>query len=88
MRIGYKFSSDEIGQRIYLVGETFKLGSHKTSTVKGKRLYADMVTDKERADRLVVICKNYYSRGLKSDVDLTMEDIITLLELVDYCLCL
>ena len=88
MEIIYRMSAGEIEQDMRLVGETYKLGSGKTNTMRGRRLFDEIVPAKyiERARDIVNDCKYVYSHGMRQPRDFTVEDIAVLKYLVEYCM--
>lgn len=88
MEIQYSFKPEEIIEDFKLIGETFKLGSQKVKTGKGKRMYAKLISSKgydALAEELINKAKYIHGHGLKNDVVLTISQIRVLKELVVYC---
>lgn len=90
MEIEYRFTPDELRKELRLIGETYRLGSKPTETIKGKRLYAQMIPSEleNEAEYIIKKAKYEYSNGLKEDMALTSKQLIALRKLVDYCMAL
>jgi len=88
MEILYSFSPIELASDFRFVGETFKLGSRKFETGRGKRLYETYIVSKgydEDAVELINKAKYVYSHGLQSNITLTSRQIVILRQLIRYC---
>ena len=89
MEILYSFAPIELSQDFRFIGETFKLGSQKTKTGRGRRLYESYIVTKgydEDAVELINKAKYVYSHGLHENITLTARQIVVLRELVKYCM--
>ena len=88
MKIVYKFEPEELVDDFRFIGETFKLGSNKVSTGRGKRLYEAYIVSKGYDDDAVVLinkAKYAYSHGMKDNTTLTSKQVIVLRALAKYC---
>jgi len=90
MQIVYKMTNEEIGRHMKVIGETYKLGSNPTNTGRGKRLYAQIMPEhlRDSADKMIDRCKYVYSHGIKTDIEMTAEDIEVLHYLIQYVMSL
>lgn len=89
MQIQYSFSPNELIDNFRLIGETFKLGSNKVNTGRGKRLYESCIVSKgydEDAVELINKAKYAHSHGLRNDIQLTAKQIVVMNALVKYCM--
>lgn len=85
MEILYKFDIEELRPKYMLVKETFTLGSQRTKTGRGKRLFAEMFSLEEMDDAMKMIDECKGINTYKNSRQLTTNDVMILNKLCEYC---
>lgn len=85
MDITYKLEPSEIENLMQYIGEVFRMGSGITKTGRAKRLYAQIIGDKDDlAVRMIERCKYVHGHGMKSPIYLDGEELAMLKLLEKY----